>query len=198
MPFAPLAGIVSRAPPGAPPKGTPTMLRALNACYKIAGGIAAAAIMLICLLVSAQVVLNIIARFGGPDWSWTIPSYADFAGFLLAAATFLAMAHTLREGAHIRVNLVVQTLPPRGRWVMEMLALALGVAVSGAATWFVIGLIEESIHYGDMSTGIVAVPIWIPQMPMALGLVLLTVALAHTLIEAIVARAPVLADQGTE
>ncbi|MFT7026867.1 MAG: TRAP-type C4-dicarboxylate transport system permease small subunit [Paracoccaceae bacterium] len=174
------------------------MLRLLNALYKIAGGIAAAAIVAITMLVSAQVCLNILARIGGPDWSYTIPSYADFAGFLLAAATFFALAHTLRAGGHIRVNLAVQAAPPAVRWALELAALTLGVAVAGTATWFCIDLVAESLRYGDMSTGIVAVPLWIPQLPMVIGLALLTVALLHTLAEAIIARAPILKDQGSE
>jgi TRAP-type C4-dicarboxylate transport system permease small subunit len=174
------------------------MLRLLDALYRVAGWIAAASIVLITVLVSAQVSLNIVARIGGPDWSFTIPSYADFAGYFLATATFMALAHTLREGGHIRVNLVVQTLPPGLRWVLEMAALALGVLVAGTATWFCIGLVGESLRYGDMSTGIVAVPLWIPQLPMVAGLALLTVALLHTLAEAVIARGPVLKDQGSE
>lgn len=174
------------------------MLRLLDALYRIAGVIAAAAIVAITVLVSAQVCLNILARIGGPDWSFTIPSYADFAGFLLAAATFLALAHTLRAGGHIRVNLAVQAAPPKIRWGLELAALSLGVLVAGTATWFCIDLVGESLRYGDMSTGIVAVPLWIPQLPMVFGLALLTVALAHTLAEAIIARAPILKDQGSE
>jgi TRAP-type C4-dicarboxylate transport system permease small subunit len=174
------------------------MLRILEFLYRAAGALAAAAILGISVIVSAQVALNILARAGGPDWSWTIPSYADFAGFLLAAATFLALAHTLRQGVHIRVNLVVQALPNGLAWAFEVMALSLGIAVAGAATWFTTGLVEESLHYGDKSTGIVAVPLWIPQLPMVFGLALLTVALLHTLVDAIIARAPILKDQGSE
>jgi len=36
----------------------------------------------------------------------TIPSYSDFSGFMLAAATFLAMPYTFRSGGHIKVSLV--------------------------------------------------------------------------------------------
>jgi TRAP-type C4-dicarboxylate transport system permease small subunit len=157
--------------------------RALERVYDAAGAVAALAILCICVVVSAQIGLNILARVGGPGWSWTIPSYADFAGFALASASFLALAHTLRRGAHIRVMLLTDRLPRRMHRALEVAALALGAAVAATATWYMMGLIGESWRYGDTSSGIVAVPLWIPQAPVALGLGLLTVALVHTLVE---------------
>lgn len=174
------------------------MRRMLDTAYAAAGGIAALSILGICLLVSAQVMLNILARLGGPNLSFTIPSYADFSGFFLATASFMAMAYTLRAGNHIRVNLLVQNLPERPRWIFEIFALLLGALTAGYATYFTASLLGESYHYGDMSTGIVAVPLWIPQLGMVGGLGLLTIAFLDTLIEAISVRAPILLDAGSE
>jgi TRAP-type C4-dicarboxylate transport system permease small subunit len=174
------------------------MRRLLDRVYLISGGLAAAAILAICLLVAAQVSLNILARIGGPALSFTIPSYADFAGYLLAAASFLALAHTLRSGVHIRVNLVIQRLPGGARWGFEIATLAIGAALAAYAAWFTGGLTAESWHYGDKSTGIVAIPLWIPQSVMVTGLVLLTVAFLDTLVESLRARGPILTDSGSE
>ena len=174
------------------------MRRILDTAYKTAGGIAALSILGICLIVSAQVMLNILARVGGPNWSFTIPSYADFSGFPLATASFMAMAYTLREGSHIRVNLLVQNLPERPRWLLELFALTLGTVMAGYTTYFTGSLLGESYNYGDMSTGIIAVPLWIPQLSMVAGMGLLTVAFLDTLIEALRSRAPVLVDTGSE
>ena len=174
------------------------MRRILDTLYQTAGAIAALSILGICLVVSTQVMLNIVARIGGPGWSYTLPSYADFSGFFLATATFMALAYTLRAGGHIRVNLLVGALPTRPRWLLELLTLLIGAIMAGYATYYAALLLEESYRYGDMSTGIVAIPIWIPQIGMVAGLGLLTVAFVDTLVEALVARAPVLVDEGTE
>ncbi|RME14130.1 MAG: TRAP transporter small permease [Alphaproteobacteria bacterium] len=170
----------------------------LDRLYLLSGGIAALAILFICLVVSAQVGLNILARIGGAKWSYTIPSYADFAGFALATASFMALAYTLRAGAHIRVNLVITRLSDRVQWVLEMAALALAGAMSGFATWFTIGLLRESYHYGDKSSGIVAIPLWIPQLSMVAGLAILTIAFIDSLVETMRAGRPLLVDTGTE
>jgi TRAP-type C4-dicarboxylate transport system permease small subunit len=166
--------------------------RALDRLYDAAGVLAAAAILCICAVVAAQIGLNLLARVGGPGWSWTIPSYADFAGFALAAASFLALAHTLRRGAHIRVTLLTGRMRPGARRAVEAATLGLAAAVAAYATWYMAALIGESWRYGDTSSGMVAVPLWIPQGPVAAGLALLTVALVHTLVD--VLRGGVLAE----
>lgn len=172
------------------------MRRILDGLYDGAGWLAACAILLICAVVTAQVGLNVLSRVAGTGANFTIPSYADFAGFALAAATFLAAASTLRHGVHIRVNLLVRKLPPRVTWVFEILVLIVGAVMVGIATWYTALLVGESWHYGDKSTGIIAVPMWIPQIPMVAGLALLCVALIDTLVAAVTTGRPVLVDAG--
>ncbi|WOI57405.1 TRAP transporter small permease [Palleronia sp. LCG004] len=172
------------------------MRRILDGLYDGAGWLAALSILGICAVVTAQVGFNIISRLGGTDVNLTIPSYADFAGFALAASTFLAAASTLRHGVHIRVTLLVRKFPPRLLWVAEIAVLAIAAAMVGIATYWTGNLVLESWHYGDRSTGIVSVPLWIVQIPMVAGLGLLCVALIDTAIGAIKTGRPVLFDAG--
>jgi len=168
------------------------MHRFLNAIYKTAGMLSAFLILAICLLISAQIVLNGVGRLMPGVLPSTIPSYADFAGFMLAGATFLAMAYTLRSGGHIRVNLVVQRLSPRATLIAELLALAVASVFVGYALYFSGALVLDSLHYGDVSNGIIPVPLWLPQSAMTFGMGLLLVALLHTLVELITTGTSVL------
>ncbi len=77
------------------------MRRQLDRIYLAAGWSAAFIILAIATLISAQVLLNFATRVFGLPLPSTIPSYADFSGFMLAAATFLAMPYTFRSGGHI-------------------------------------------------------------------------------------------------
>jgi len=172
------------------------MRKGLDLLYAASGVAAAGFIVLICLVVSAQVALNLITRIFGTEYSYTIPSYADFAGFFLAAASFLALAFTLTRGGHIRVTLVLQALGDGPRLAAELLSLALGAALSGFASWYMIGLNIESWRYGDLSFGIIAIPIWVPQMAVSAGLVILTVAFVDLFVQTARAGQPVLQDQG--
>jgi TRAP-type C4-dicarboxylate transport system permease small subunit len=168
------------------------MRRFLNATYKAAGMLSAFLILAICLLISAQIVLNGVGRLMPGVLPSTIPSYADFAGFMLAGATFLAMAYTLRSGGHIRVNLVMQHLSPRVVTMAEGVTLLIASSFVGYALYFCGALVWESLHYGDVSNGIIPVPLWIPQMAMTFGIGLLFVALLHTLFDLITTGSSVL------
>lgn len=162
------------------------MRRWLDLLYRTSCGLAAACIGLICLLVICQVMLNLADRlstlFTGSAIGLTIPSYADFTGFLLAAASFLALAHTLREGAHIRVVLLVSRLPEKLHRLVEIWCLGVGTIITCYFAWYTALLCHESYIYNDLSPGMIAVPIWIPQIAMLFGLIILAVALIDELV----------------
>ncbi len=162
------------------------MRRSLDLLYRSSGWAAALFILSICLLIMAQVALNLIdkiaSQFFGEAIGLTIPSYADFTGFFLAAASFLALAHTLREGGHIRVSLVIQNLPQHLRHWVEIWCVTLACAVTIFFTFYTASLTYESFAYNDLSPGMVAVPIWIPQSAMLFGLAVLSIALLDELV----------------
>jgi len=168
------------------------MGRLLQSIYDFCGVLAGCLILAICLLVSAQIGLNTMGRLAPGLLPSTIPSYADFSGFMLAGATFLAMAHTLRSGGHIRVNLVTSRLPERLQFFIEAVVLLIAASLVGFASWYMIGLVAESIHYGDVSNGIVPVALWIPQSVAAFGVCLLCISILHTFVDLIRAGEPVL------
>jgi TRAP-type C4-dicarboxylate transport system permease small subunit len=169
------------------------MLRkALDRLYLISGAIAAIFLVLICLLVSMQVIFNLITKLFGTSVALTIPSYAEFAGFFLAAASFLALAYTLTRGGHIRVTLILQFLPKTARLVFEVIGLALSAATAIYATYFMARLMYESYKFGDLSPGIIAMPLWIPQMSLVLGLAILAIALLDLTISTLIEKRLVL------
>ncbi len=133
-----------------------------------------------------------VGRISPGTFPSTIPSYADFSGFMLAGATFLALAHTLRAGGHIRVNLVADRFPQQVRFFLEGFVLILAAALVGYAVWFMGGLVGESLHYGDVSPGIIPVALWIPQGIATFGLGLLLVAILHTFVDLLLAGKPIL------
>jgi TRAP-type C4-dicarboxylate transport system permease small subunit len=162
------------------------MRRLLNGLYLFGGYAAAVLIALICVVVSIQVVFNLVDRVAalitGTAIGLTIPSYADFTGFFLAAASFLALAYTLRDGGHIRVTLFSGMISGKAHRVLEYICVGIAAAVSAYMSWYAVSLTMESLEYNDLSAGMIAVPIWIPQIAMALGLIILTIALIDELV----------------
>lgn len=172
----------------------------LNKVYVASGYLAAIFIALICLLVVSQVILNLIDRMStvitGTAVGLTIPSYADFTGFFLAAASFLALAYTLREGGHIRVTLVIGNLPSSVRRLLEIWCLAVAASITCYFTYYTARLVWESYTYNDLSAGMIAVPIWIPQCAMLTGLLILAIALIDELIAILSGGPASYADKG--
>lgn len=157
------------------------MRRILDTTYRSAGIVAAAAIFLIFALVSLQVSARLLdgaLRLSGrPPTGFLIPSIAEICGFLLAIASFLALARTLTVGGHIRVGILVERLPAGARRLTEALIGLLATGLGVYATVAVARLSAKSWTFNDVSYGFVPIPLWLPQALMALGLAILSVAL---------------------
>lgn len=158
------------------------MRKALDRLYGWSEALAAVFVVLICLTVLVQVSFNAVDKavvmLGGEAVGLVLPSYAEFTGNFLTAATFFALAGTLKNGVHIRVNLLIRHLSHRYRRAIEAWCCALGTAISAYFVYWTANLVYESWKFGDVSPGIVTVPLWIPQMPMVLGLTCLAIAFA--------------------
>lgn len=156
------------------------MRRTLDALYLTSGALAALCLFLILSVVGLQVGLNLVAaiieRITGESTGFLLPAYADFAGYLLVAATFLAMPYAIRSGAHIRVTLAIQRLAKAPRRVVELWCTGLGAVMAGYAAWFAAKLVHESYIFNDVAFGLIAVPLWIPQLPIPIGMALMALA----------------------
>jgi TRAP-type C4-dicarboxylate transport system permease small subunit len=106
----------------------------------------------------------------------------EASGFCLASATFLGLAHTLRHGSHVRINLLTCKLPKRLQHSMNIVNCLLGSAVAGYLAWNVILLALQSFNFHDVSPGLLGMPMWIPQAGAALGVTALAIALLDELL----------------
>jgi TRAP-type C4-dicarboxylate transport system permease small subunit len=111
-----------------------------------------------------------------------------YAGYCMAASAFLALATTLRRGEHIRVTLIINRLSPAAyRW-LDMFCHLVALAVSSTLAWYSVRLVRQSIAFNDISTGLDATPLWIPQLGMAFGTTMLALAFAVDLVDVITGK----------
>jgi TRAP-type C4-dicarboxylate transport system permease small subunit len=157
---------------------------AMDALYRVSEALAAGVIFVIFAVILVQVGFGLADRMAEvlnrPAPGHSIPSYAEISGYLLAAAAFLGLAGALRAHAHVRVTLVLQSVPAGPRRAMEVASGILGVAASGYFAWRTVLMVHDSWTFGDVSYGMIAFPMWLAQAPMALGLVVLTLAFVDT------------------
>ncbi|MGJ8529995.1 TRAP transporter small permease [Maritalea sp.] len=164
------------------------MRTVLDRIYLAAGSLSAICILAICAIVTMQVAFNLITKLLGTQFAYTIPSYADFAGFLLAAASFLALSYTLKHDGHIRVTLFRDMIKGPIGHLIEIVTLLICAAGAAFMTYSMFGHLMESIEYSDVSTGIVPIPLWIPQSALLLGLALFALALIDNTVVAIMGK----------
>ncbi|MCB1462816.1 MAG: TRAP transporter small permease [Nitratireductor sp.] len=153
--------------------------RFLDKLYLAAGLLGAICLVAILCVIVAQMV----ARWMGVAF----PGSSEYAGYLMAAASFLAFAYALNHGSHIRVSLLLTALG-RYRFWGELWALVIGTAASAYLAWFAVKATRWSYKLHDVSQGQDATPIWIVQIPMAAGAVLLAICFADNLITLIATR----------
>ena len=105
-----------------------------------------------------------------------VPGTDAYAGYCMAASGFLALAHTLKRGEHIRVSLLLEHASPRARRALELWSLSIATILAAAFAWYSVRLVVQSWQFNDVSTANDATPLWIPQLAMAAGTIVLLVA----------------------
>ncbi|MEM7047495.1 MAG: TRAP transporter small permease [Pseudomonadota bacterium] len=156
-----------------------TFLRpCLNFLYRFSGGCAAACLVMILVLI----VVQMLARWTGE----VFPGAPDYAGYAMAAASFLAFSYALNRGAHIRVSLLLNILPPRWRFILDLWCLGLATVIGWYVAFYAWRFTFWSWKFGDISQGQDATALWIPQSFMLLGAIILAIALTDNLLTLLV------------
>jgi TRAP-type C4-dicarboxylate transport system permease small subunit len=148
--------------------------RCLDGLYLGAGMLAA----LFMVSIGILIVTSVIARLMGSY----VPGLNQYAGYAMAASSFFALAYTFGAGGHIRVNLVLARLQGRARWLAELWCLGAGSFLACYLAWDLIKMVRVSHMLGDVSEGVDATPLWIPQLGMAVGSTLFAICLIDRLV----------------
>ena len=138
------------------------------------------------ILIAALSLAQICGRLFGFD----AYSFDDFAGFCMAASSFLGLAHTYRRNEHIRGAILIDRLGGGRRRALELLCLAASTFLIAYFAWYAADMVLFSYQNNDVSQGLVAVPLWLPQSGMALGLAIMTIALLEDLVTVIARGTP--------
>jgi TRAP-type C4-dicarboxylate transport system permease small subunit len=139
------------------------------------GAAALAALFMVGLLV--MVLLSVAGR----QLHFHLPGTDAYAGYFMAASGFLALAHTLKRGEHIRVTLLMGALKGGAKRGLEIWALAAATALSVLSAYYSGRLVWQSHSFNDISTGTDATPLWLPQLSMVVGTTVLAIAFADEL-----------------
>ncbi|RAI01865.1 TRAP transporter permease DctQ [Acuticoccus sediminis] len=161
----------------------------LAGLYGLCAILAALCVVAILALVLTSIASRLLGAY--------VPGLTEGAGYMLGAAGSLGLAHTFRAGGHIRVDLALSALGGAARRGVDLLALAVTAAAITYLAWYLLRLVRLSLRYGDISDRSDALPLWLPQLPIAAGIVVFAVALIHGLVSyAATGRSPVRRQDG--
>ncbi len=171
--------------------------RILDGVYFASGMIAA----FFMITILSLIVVGMVGR-----WTSTaVPGTTEFAGYAMAATSFFALCHALTKGAHIRVSIVLNANDFLRRW-LDVFAVFGAAVIATYFARYAIKTNQFSEMLNDRTQGqdqipewlvslfrldfsgavsggseLVYTPVWIPQLAMSIGTVLLAVALWDTL-----------------
>ena len=150
------------------------MRKGLNALYRGSGLLAGFFLVAVAVLSISQIVGRLLG--------FAAVAGDEFGGYCMAASSFFGLAWTLRANEHIRVTILTAALHSGVRRAMELLCLVLATGLIGYFAFWALDMVVTSYRLDDISQGLVPIKLWIPQLGMALGLVVLLIAIVDDLV----------------
>ena len=148
--------------------------KGLDGLYLLSGILAACFLIAILTLI----VVQMVARWTGEIF----PGAPEYAGYSMAGASFLAFASALNHGSHIRVSILINAVPARVSWFLNVWCFTIGTMVGWYVAYYAWRFTYWSWKFSDISQGQDATLLWIPQSSMVIGSVILAIALTDHLI----------------
>tara|TARA_R110002072_G_scaffold34336_3_gene102819 strand:- start:639 stop:1163 length:525 start_codon:yes stop_codon:yes gene_type:complete len=155
-----------------------SLRKLLDFIYLASGALAAVSLVAILLLI----VVQMVARWTGE----VFPGAASYAGYAMAAASFLAFANALNRGAHIRVSILLNALPKGPKRMLEIWCFGLAAAIAWYFTYYAYWFVYWSWKFNEISQSQDATALWIPQSVMVIGGGILAIALTDNLLQLII------------
>jgi len=137
-------------------------------------------------LMAVAVMLQVGSRLIGVH----IPSIPEITGFCMAVSSFLGLAYTFREGGHVRVTMLLINLGDKRRMMFERFVLSVAVLLAVMFAFYLVNMTIVSYEYGEASSGIIPIPLWIPQSLVSCGAICLAIAIVDVWIDVLRGKPP--------
>ena len=138
--------------------------RLLDALFAVA----ALLLLVMTLLIGADVLLRNLGT-GGLPWS------AEVSEDIIYLVTLFTAPWLLRQGQHIRVDILLRVLPRGIAWGLEWVGDVLGLACSLYFVWYGWRVAAESYAAGNVSIKTLVTPEWWMLAPLPVACALLSI-----------------------
>ena len=130
----------------------------------LSAALVASAILVVCQMVVMRYFLN-----ASTAWQTEYVTYA------IVAATFIGSPYVLLVKGHVNVDLLPHYLPAPAQKILAIVASLLALVFCAVLAWQSYDFFYEALEGGWVTDTVWELPLWIPYLPMFLGLVLLCV-----------------------
>jgi len=131
-------------------------------------GVACLLLLIMTLLIGADVVTRNLG-LGGIPWS------NEASEDIIYLITLLSAPWLLRQGRHIRVDILLRALPPRIGWLLEWASDTLGLGCSLYFVWYGTRVLVESYAAGAVSIKTLVMPEWWLLWPLPAAFLLVAI-----------------------
>jgi TRAP-type C4-dicarboxylate transport system permease small subunit len=145
----------------------------------------------------AAVALNFINVVGRYGFGSTILSADELQIFIMVFMTFLGAAVVAWRNQHLRMDVLVNALPPPIRRLIKIAELVAIVILAAFVLWNSTYYAKQMFNIGRVSD-MAQVPMWIPHGAVAVGFGLMALIACLRLVEILAGRAPDSGKSGTE
>ena len=124
----------------------------------------------------------------------------EMVGYGVAAASFMALGHSLSRGGLIRMNLLLAQLSPTGlpRRILEVCCIGFGLVGTAIAGFYFARNAYRSFSRGYVSETIAQVPLWIPEAFMVAGFSVFFLQLLSYLLQVLAGEADLSSERSVE
>jgi len=126
----------------------------------------------------ALLAMGLLGTFdiiGTSFFGWPLPGTFEITSTLMVSSIFLGLAWTEVRGRHVRVEILLNLLPPRARrWVDAFASFSLALFF-GFIVWFGAWSFWRSIATDEFAQGLIEVPLWPSRLILTLGALLVAI-----------------------
>jgi len=148
------------------PKPIVLFVRGVDAVNRLVGRFA----MVIFFVMGGIMLWSTVSRavFGMPV-NWAL----EMTQFLLSAYYLLGAAYSLQHGAHVRMDLFYERLPPRGRAVLDSFTILFVIFFLVVLLWGAVSSTQYALQYNQKNYSAWAPVLWPVKIAMTIGILLM-------------------------
>jgi TRAP-type C4-dicarboxylate transport system permease small subunit len=135
------------------------------------------------IVIFLTTLLITVGSLGRYFFNFNIPGVDEISAYMLIAVTYLGLAYTLREDAHINITILVSKLKGRIIKKLNIILLFISLLVVIIYFYFSLDALTETIRKSEIALTVLQTPLWIPKSVICVGWALFFISMFRIFID---------------